>query len=164
MRVGRAPVTTGSSTLRSATPTKTRVFARSAPRASLDAEPTESVAAAALGSETLKYDSALEPHERGGVLVQAILAAMTRVFERRIRRINAIHALSVTSGRGLHPDVRDLLVEEAATTASHLQKGQRCSQRSRLAKTRRKIAWQASSHSSRRPGPSSIAPTPSSRS
>ncbi len=41
----------------------------------------------------------------------------------------------------------------AATTASHLQKGQRSSHFFRLANTRRKIAWQASSHSSRRAGP-----------
>ncbi|MFO1055980.1 MAG: hypothetical protein U1E53_03330 [Dongiaceae bacterium] len=72
----------------------------------------------ALGGKTLTYDGAEEPHERGGVLVQAILAAMTRIFERRVRSINTIHALSVTSGRGLHPDIRDLLADAAAKTAS----------------------------------------------
>ena len=47
----------------------------------------------------------------------------------------------------------------AATTASHLQNGQRPSQRCKFEKRRRKIVWAASSYSSRRPGPSTRATT-----
>jgi hypothetical protein len=56
-RAGRALVTTGSCTLRSATPTKTRVFARSAPRPSLGATPAVSVATAAFSSSRLRTRS-----------------------------------------------------------------------------------------------------------
>ncbi|HEV2746274.1 MAG TPA: hypothetical protein VGW34_03125 [Allosphingosinicella sp.] len=65
-----------------------------------------------------KYPGSEEPHERGGILVEAVLEAMETVFERRVRKIRTIYALSGMPGDELHPSYRDLLADEAARVAS----------------------------------------------
>ena len=66
----------------------------------------------------IKYsDAVTEPHARGLILVNAVLDAMSRVFERRVRPLRTMYALARQPGDALHPAYRDQLVDVAAKVA-----------------------------------------------
>ncbi len=59
-----------------------------------------------------------EPHDRGLKLVEAVVEALLRVYQRRAEPVKTLHALSAVAGAGVHPACRELLAELAAKTAS----------------------------------------------
>jgi hypothetical protein len=63
------------------------------------------------------YDDLLEPHERGGALVGAILESFFRVYQKRALPLMRLHALSAVASAGLHPICGELLADLAAKIA-----------------------------------------------
>ncbi|SEP31831.1 hypothetical protein SAMN04487843_11123 [Methylobacterium sp. ap11] len=66
---------------------------------------------------TAPYGSVEEPHERGAILVGAIMEALARVFERRAAPVKALQAAQRKSGT-LHAATVELLADLASKTAS----------------------------------------------
>ncbi|MEY3174939.1 MAG: hypothetical protein RLZZ436_2853 [Planctomycetota bacterium] len=68
------------------------------------------------------YETQLEPHDRGGLLVAAVFEAFVTVYQSRVERIRRI----ATGGSGIlpagaiHPDLVDELAAAAARTASEV--------------------------------------------
>jgi hypothetical protein len=69
-----------------------------------------------------KIYSALEPHDRGAILVAAVFDAFLAIYRKRVRDLIRI----ATGGTGvlpagdLHPDLVNRLAEEASKTARHM--------------------------------------------
>ncbi len=67
---------------------------------------------------TLKqFDPALEPHELGAVLLQAVFEAFNTVFERKTRRIRQLAQRYRSPGGPLDPTLASLLADAARTLA-----------------------------------------------
>lgn len=68
------------------------------------------------------YKTAVEPHERGAILVAAVFDAFIAIYEKRVSDLLRI----ASSGTGilpegeLHPDLINRLAEEAAKAAQHI--------------------------------------------
>src|SRR6185503_8284906 len=69
-----------------------------------------------------EYNSTMEPHDRGGILVSAVFDAFITIYKARARDLMRI----ATGGTGvlpqgeLHPDLVNRLSEEAAKSAQHV--------------------------------------------
>jgi hypothetical protein len=68
------------------------------------------------------YDTVMEPHARGGILVAAVFDAFLSIYERRVADLLRL----ATGGSGLlrpgaiHPDLVNRLAKEAAKAAGHV--------------------------------------------
>jgi hypothetical protein len=69
-----------------------------------------------------EYQSTMEPHKRGSILVAAVFEAFLNIYKRRVGDLLSI----ATNGSGilgegeLHPDLVNRLAKEAAKSASHV--------------------------------------------